>query len=266
MIFELNHVFSLWTHNDPTYINYKCWESVVNLGYHLTLYVDKHIKLPPRLASKINIVLLSSLPPSFSSFFNNNGDFCLQQTDIWRFMMLKHYGGTWIDSDLFLLKRLPHDKIIISSEHSLKSGAFKSKSHLKPNIGVLRFPPNNEFIKDVVNKLSIATKEDETSAKSINQVSKMLKFIKMLKSKKWLHMNQYVAEPEVYCPIAWFFTKELFTKDINDVVNDKYGVPFNNINDNTIGIHLWQNLATKKYKINLNEIHYEKPNSTYALL
>ena len=267
MKFELNQVFSLWVKNDPTNLNYKCWLSWINLGHQVVLYTDKHLVLPSKLASKIKIVLLSSLPPCFSSCFNNDGDFCLQKTDLWRFMMIEKYGGTWLDSDMFLLKRLPHNKIIISSEHTLQSGAFKNKnSHYKPNIGVLRFPPNNEFIKAVVKKLSPNTIEDDKSKNTINQTSKMLKFIKMLRTKKWEHMNEFVVEPEVFCPIPWFFTKELFKNDINLEVNSKYNVDINNITDETIGIHLWENLAVKKFKIDLNKIHLEKDNTIYALL
>jgi hypothetical protein len=198
--------------------------------------------------------------------FNKEGDFNLLATDLWRFMMLKKFGGTWLDSDMFLLKRLPHDKIIISSEHTLQSGAFKSHSHLKPNIGVLRFPPNNPFVKAVVKKLTPTTKEDEKSAKTINQTSKMLKFINMLKTKKWNFMNEFVAEPEVYCAVPWFFCKELFNSNIVEVVNDKYGVAFNNISDETIGIHLWENLAKNKFNIDLNKIDLIKTNTTYSLL
>ena len=266
MKFELNQIFSLWVANPPTKLNYKCWNSWIEKGYHVLLYCDKPLQLPPKLASRIDIILLSTLPPYFSSFFTIEGDFNLQKTDLWRFMMLKQYGGTFLDSDMFLIKRLPHDKIIISSENSLQSGAFKSHSHLKPNIGVLRFPPNNPFVEAVVKKLMPNTKEDEKSAKSINQTSKMLKFINMLKTKKWNHMNEYVAEPEVYCPIGWFFAKELFMTDILEVVNDKYGVAFNNINDETIAIHLWENLAKNKYNIDLNKSDLIKTNTTYALL
>jgi hypothetical protein len=261
MKFETNSLFSLWVANPPTNLNYRCWESWINQGYQVYLYCDKHLQLPPKLASKINIILLHTLPPCFSSFFNIEGDFCLQKTDLWRFMMLEKYGGTWLDSDMFLVKRLPHDKIIISSEHSLQSGAFKSKSNLKPNIGVLRFPPNNPFVKAVVKKLMPTTKEDEKSAKTTNQTSKMLKFINMLKTKKWSHMNEFVAEPEVYCPIGWFFAKELFMTDILKEVNDKYGVAFNNISDETRAIHLWENLAHKKYNIDLNVV---KENTMYS--
>ena len=263
MKFETNHVFSLWVKNEPTNLNYKCWQSWINQGYQVSLYGEKSLQLPPKLSSKIDIILLNTLPPYFSSFFNIDGDFSLQKTDLWRFMMLEKYGGTWLDSDMFLVKRLPHDKIIISSEHSLQSGAFKSKSNLKPNIGVLRFPPNNPFVKAVVKKLMPTTKEDEDSAKSVNQTSKMLKFIKMLKTKKWEHMNQYVAQPEIYCPCPWFFCKELFMNDILEDVNNKYGVAFNNISDETRAIHLWENLAKNKYNIDLN---LQKDNTMYATL
>ena len=175
--------------------------------------------------------------------------------------IINKYGGTFLDSDMFLLKRLPNDKIIISSEHTLKSGAFKSKVDRKPNIGCLRFCPGHPFTKAVVEKMTPTTKEDLND--NINQTSKMLKFIKMLKTKKWSYLNEYVVEPQMFCPIPWCFAKELYMSDKFTDFKPKYGLEFNYTDDNTCGIHMWNNFKTNKFKIQEKDIHKD---SLYSLL
>lgn len=256
MIFDKNTIFTLWIKNTPTKLNIRCWRSWVRLGYQVTIYCDNvsemHRQIPPALLQRLCIKRVSTLGGSFFSFDYNTDNF-LQQTDLWRFMYLKKFGSTWLDSDMYLLKRLPNDNIIISSEFSLQSGARKSLCTFKPNIGCLRFPPNNKFICDVVDKLTPTTKEDLVVTEA--QTSKMNKFIKMLKYKKYECLTKYIVEPEMFCPIPWSFTKELYLKDKDSEIKDKHNVPFNNINENTVAVHLWENFTIKKHKIDLNNCH-----------
>jgi len=240
--FNKNELFSLWIVNEPTIINFKCWDSWIRLGYDVNLYVDKPQNIPIKYHSQMNIKLVDTV---FSDF-EFNPERLLQSTDVWRFKYLLKLGGTWLDSDMYLFKRLPHDDIIISSEHTLQSGAFKSKGHLKPNIGVLRFPPNNVFVKAVVEKIEINTIHDIEDSK--NSTSKMLKYIKLMQSKKWNHYLKLVSDPDVFCPVPWTWAKELFWTQIDSKVmsKTKYGLNFNYINDETIGVHLWENIAKQK--------------------
>lgn len=255
MKFCKNDVFGLWVVNEPSILQLKCWNSWIRLGYNLTLFVDDPKHIPSSIASKIKIVSIHAVLPSFTF----KGDNLLQQTDLWRFMYLEKYGGTWLDSDLYLCKRIPHADIIISSEHTLQAGGRKSKSHKRANIGLLRFPPNHRFIKAVVAKLTPKTKEDENT--NSHDTSKMMKFIKLLNTKKWLHMKEYVAEPEAYCPVPYSFAKELYTHDKDLPIKTKYGLELNYMNEETIGLHLWANICRNK-KIDLDKIH---PNSLFLV-
>ena len=257
-----NEVFTIWVNGSPSNLVLNCWKSWVLLGYKVVIYVDdafgKTWKLPPQLCSRISIKHLRSL--AIVSFDYNEGKL-LHFIDLSRFIILSKYGGTFLDSDMFLIKRLPTDKIIISSEHTLKSGAFKSKVDRKPNIGCLRFCPGHPFTKAVVEKMTPTTKEDLND--NINQTSKMLKFIKMLKTKKWSYLNEYVVEPQMFCPIPWCFAKELYMSDKFTDFKPKYGLEFNYTDDNTCGIHMWNNFKTNKFKIQEKDIHKD---SLYSLL
>ena len=257
-----NQVFTIWINKNPPDLILNCWKSWIEKGYHVTIWTDasygKMWKLPSKLCSRVSVRHLSSL--GIESFDIKKGNL-LHFIDLWRFIILNKLGGTWIDSDVYLISRLPTDKIIISSEFTLKAGAFKSKIDKKPNIGCLKFPPGHPFTKAVVEKMTPTTKEDIND--NINQTSKMNKFIKMLKTKKWSYMNQYVVEPSMFCPISWCFAKELYLSDKDEDFKPKYGLECDYTDENTVGIHMWHNLATNKFKIDFNNVH---ENSLYALI
>lgn len=243
--FNKNSVFTLWVKNHPTILQTNCWKSWLDLGYQVTVYCDNIELIPLELRQKISVISPFVSAPSF--IFNQEN--LLQSTDLWRFIHLLKNGGTWLDSDLFLFKRLPDEKIIISSEHTLQAGGRKSKTTFRPNIGVLRFPPNNEFIAEVVKTLTPTTDADLSDSK--NQTSKMMKFIKLLGKKKWSNYFSLVSAPEIYCPVPYPFAKEIYESDYMDFFKPKYGLELNNITDATIGVHLWANMVRTK-KINYN--------------
>ena len=251
-----NSVFTIWIKNSPDNVQIACWNSWVRFGYSVTLYVDdsfgKVWQLGPRLSSKIKVRHLSSL--GIESCLNND-EKLLHEVDYLRFVILHKFGGTWLDSDMLLIRRLPLNKIIISSEHTLQSGFKKSKELYKPNIGVLRFTPGHPFTKAVVDKMAPTTAEDEKDG--LNQTSKMLKFIKLLKLKKWSHINEFVMQPEVFCPVPWPWAKELYRKHLLEVTGEKYGLSSNYIDESTCGVHLWANFKKNKFKIEEKDIHEE---------
>ena len=254
MIFNKNKIFTLWIKNQPSLMNWLTWKSWIDCGYTVEVFCDdpKLLKVvPPNILQKITvspICFLNTPPLSSFTIIKEN---LLQFVDLWRFIYLYQCGGTWIDSDLMLRKRLPHDDIIISSEHTLKAGGRASKADFTPNIGVLRFPPNNPFIKAVVDAMTPTTEDDLNP--NVNNTSKMKKFIKEIKKKKWSHIFDKVVEPHVFCPVPYPFAKEIFTShSVNNTSKIKYGLNFNYTNESTIGLHLWENLVLNKYKIDVS--------------
>lgn len=252
MKFDKNEIFSIWVLNPPTILNFHSWRSWIRLGYKVHLYGDPNElkkQLPLDILSKIFLHDLNS----FSSFTFNK-EKLLQSIDLWRFIFLKERGGTWLDSDMVLVKRLPQSDIIISSEHTLQAGGRKSKETYRPNIGCLRFPPNHPFINAVVDRLKVNDHQDANP--NVHQTSKMMKFIKIIKLKKWSHIYDKVVAPEVFCPIPYSFAKEIATNHWQNA-NIKYGLKFNYSNQNTVGFHLWENFLLRKHKINLEEDIHE---------
>jgi hypothetical protein len=252
MKFDKNEIFSIWVKNPPTILNFHSWRSWIRLGYKVKLFGDVSFlktQVPLDILSKIELCDLQC----FSSFTFDE-DKILQQIDLWRFIYLKKYGGTWLDSDIILIKRIPQDNIVISSEHTLQSGGRKSKETYRPNIGCLRFPPNHPFIDAVVSRLQVNDNQDANP--NVHQTSKMMKFIKIIKLKKWSHIYDKVVQPEVFCPIPYAFGKEIITQHWQNA-SVKYGLKFNYSNQKTCGWHLWENIILKKYKLDLEEDIHE---------
>ena len=116
-----NSVFTIWVQNEPNSIVLNCWKSWIDCHYDVTIYVDDAYnriwKLPSLLHGKVKVKHLRSV--GIIPFINEE-DKLLHLIDQWRFILLRKLGGTWLDSDLYLISRLPNDPIIISSEHTLK--------------------------------------------------------------------------------------------------------------------------------------------------
>jgi len=173
------------------------------------------------------------------------GSEILPFSDLFRYKLLHKLGGTWMDTDMFLLKKLPKDKIIISSENTFKAGAFKSALPYVPNIGVLKFPVGDQFLENLIFKI-------ENSKKKIEFCDNMIVFRKLLKKHEYFDL---VSDPLKYCPLPWWSTKESYYDNKYKI---KYAVetPSNDcMIENAIGIHLWNNFTFNKHSIDFNKIH-----------
>lgn len=161
--------------------------------------------------------------------------------DYFRFSKLEQEGGIWLDTDLILLKRLPCNKIIISSERCKLYGSCSPKDRLKtPNIAVLKFPPLHEMCSYIVNKME---KHANTGINQKNESTSHL--IRIFQRRVIKYRNAYwqnVVEPDVFCPINWSSVYDLWhCQDLKD--ENKFGMKQKNadyILNHSCGIHLWR--------------------------
>ena len=173
------------------------------------------------------------------------GSEILPFSDLFRYKLIFNTGKTWLDADMYLLTKLPKDKIIISSEHTFASGAFKSHLPYVPNIGVLRFPKGDQFLENLIFKI-------ENSFKVAENLDNMIVFRKKLKTHEYFDL---VSDPLDYCPLPWWSCKESYYDNKYKI---KYAVetPSNDwMIENAIGIHLWNNFTFNKHSIDFNKIH-----------
>jgi hypothetical protein len=178
-------------------------------------------------------------------------------SDLWRYNLLYKLGGTWLDADMVLIDQLPNKDIIISSEYTMQSGAYKSKLPYVANIGVLKFPKAEPMLKLIIDKIN-------TRRKDARFVDNMRVFQQVLKNNP---NAKYVADPSIYCPLSWWDAKQAYT---DSKYKTKYSVnPLTNdiMLQHSIGIHMWNNFTYKKWKIDFDNIDIESLyNRLYCLI
>ena len=245
---------SLWIGKEFNKLSKLAVTSWLRLGYKVNLYINQNFKLPLDLKSfELNGQL---------NFCNANDILntkkikeILPFSDLWRYTYLyNHYGKTWIDADMVLLKSLPDDNIIISSEHTFQSGAYKSKESKICNIGVLRMPLSCPILKSIIDKINNKGLDN-------TEFCDNMKLFRTIINKSYY--KNFIVEPNDYCPIPWWNCKEMYY-DIK--YKKKYDVDVKSndwIINNSIGIHMWNNFTFNKHEIDFSKI---KVNSIYHRL
>jgi len=233
---DKNVLFSIWIKNKPSENIKDCVNSWLDVGYIVILFVENHLIL--EFNSKDNLILLDI--DEFDIAPNYLKEFPQIYSDYFRYNFLKVFGGTYIDSDIFLLKRIPDDDIIINTEYTNQSGAFKSKDIMRPTNNLMRFPKNDELISSLVDLIN--SKEIKSNNKNNNVL--LVPYIQLLK--KNTDYQQYYLHPKFLSPYSFSTIKHL---GLNDGVESKFDVPVAKIEDvikNSWGIHLYNNLHSSR--------------------
>ena len=235
---------SLWIGKEFNKLSKLAVTSWLRLGYKVNLYINQNFKLPLDLKSfELNGQL---------NFCNANDILntkkikdILPFSDLWRYTYLYNYGGTWIDADMVLLKSLPDDNIIISSEHTFQSGAYKSKESKICNIGVLRMPKGCSILKSIIDKINDKGLDN-------TEFCDNMKLFRTIINKSYY--KSFIVSPESYCAVPWWNCKELYysinysTKYAVDVTKQKW------ILANCVGLHFWNNFTFNKHSIDFTKI------------
>lgn len=234
---DKNVLFSIWIKNPPSENIIDCIQSWLDVGYIVFLFTEQNLQLS--FKSHENLYLLDidefDIAPQYLK------EFPQIYSDYFRYNFLKVFGGTYIDSDIFLLKRLPDDDILINTEYTNQSGAFKSNDIMRPTNNLMRFPKNDPLMNALVKLIN--SKEIKSNNK--NNTVLLIPYIQLLK-KKYIDYKQYYLQPEVLSPYSFSTIKHL---GLNDGVVSKFNVPVANISDvvkNSIGIHLYNNLHSSR--------------------
>ena len=236
-------VASLWIGDYLNELSELCINSWLRLDYEVHLYIDT-LNIPKSLGKYKDTGQLQFLKASEILKYDKKEDI-LPYSDLWRFKLIFDTGKTWLDCDMFLLKPLPEQTEIISSEFTFQSGAFKSDLFYVANIGVMRMKSiHSELLEKVINKIN------KVSNDIPERCDRMKIFKKIVMKSSYLD----VSPPSHYCPVSWWNTDQIYK---NEPYTMKYGVePLQNdfILEHSLGIHLWNWHTYNKVKQDFTKI------------
>ena len=239
----MNILSCLWIQEELDEFSNICLLSWLRLGYQVDIYTYSYIEnfeLQNIITKNKNINVLDA-----NIILKKTEDDFLPLSDLFRFTLLSKIPHCiWLDTDLFLLKRLTEGNFV-SSEHSQQNGAFATKNRTKTgNIGCI------SQMEQIIDWDKIIEKCKKNNKKQNSNNNNFMKIYQ-----KEIHDNHFnlIADPNAFCPISWCYAKEIYTEP--DIVGTKYGIaqkPLKYILEHATGVHLWRNLYNKK-KIEITE-------------
>ncbi len=201
-----------------------CINSWLNLKYKVNIHTNIKISNLPNNVNIVNVETINDLQPA-------------QQADLFRYeYLLNNPKEVWIDLDMFLVRPLPKQDYIISSEQPNRKGGYKSDKPNTPNIGVLKLA-DTSILKETLKKCkALKNKEKLTCYMKI--------FINLLPK---YNLEVHVSDWRIYCPLDWSNVKEAFN---GKPLKSKFGKEIIEIeeiknNKEIIGVHLWGSFIRK---------------------
>lgn len=270
-----NTIFSIWIQGDLDDISIVCIKSWIKFGYEVVIYTYsqsllehntwkfKHSNLRYENANLIFDIIDN---PDHSELLDTMGYAPL--SDIFRLTKINKEGGTYLDTDMFLIRELPDKKEIIGSEYTNQSGAYKSSRLENPNFNVLRLPAGSPILQETIDKIlkSKAWRHPHEVGMNSNNNTFMKIFQKLLFTEKYRHLKvRALAKAFDYSPIAWAYWKDIYQSPIIHHYKGKYAIDqpdLQTIMDKSIGIHLWRNLYRKNKTIEIHPNIYDKLKQT----
>ena len=245
-------VSCLWVGPQLSPLEQKSIQSFLNLGYQYDLYVYDPVENVPK---KTHIKDANTIVPRDKLF--KLMDSFLPFSDYWRYQFLYKKGGIWVDLDMIAVKPFPFDKYeyVFSSEATVQSGTYKMKEKAVTNIGVLKAPKKSPFYKELLESC-----EKKLAKGPLKKKTELMKDLRSLV--KEYNFEKYVQPPEVFCPVHWWHTKEMFypnssKTDKKLMFPRKWAVPGYSKKDildnpNVYMIHFWRSIAKNRHHIDFD--------------
>ena len=233
----MNILSCLWIQEELDEFSNICLLSWLKLGYQVDIYTYSYIEnfeLQNIITKNKNINVLDA-----NIILKKTEDDFLPLSDLFRFTLLSKIPHCiWLDTDMFLLKRLTEGNFV-SSEHSRQTGNLATKNRTKTsNIGCI------SQMEQIIDWDKIIVKCKKNNKKhNLNNNNFMKIYQKEMHEYHW----NLISEPNAFCPVSWAYAKDLYTEP--DIIGTKFGIaqkPLKYILENSTGIHLWRNLYNKK--------------------
>ncbi len=243
-------VQSLWIGPELSLMEIYCIRSFLKFGMKFHLYTYEKVKNVPK----------GTILKDANEILPKKEIFKLQETylpfsDIWRYKLLYEKGGYWVDLDLIATRKFDFkERYVFASERTIQEGLMKLKEPYVYQICVLKGPKGSKFFKELYEKCM--TKQKVSGHKNKDK-TKYMRIMRDLVDE--YDYSKYVKSPETFCNLDWWYAKDAFMP--LEKYRPKYGVKPQNLKNmftKTYTIHLWRNLVTNKYNLDLNAKYDEK--------
>jgi len=143
--------------------------------------------------------------------------------NVFRYAWLTKHGGTWIDTDTMLLRDIPLDPVIFSSEPS------KTMRGWTPNVAVVRVPPHSPVMEDC----------HQTAQRLLSYGNRTWgdfgpKLLKDALERAGMLSLAHVSPPHYYCPVPCWASELLYKPHALTIPLDAYCV------------HVWNTKSTER--------------------
>lgn len=233
-------VYSLWIGNQLPRLQRLAIQTWLVRGYDYRLFY--YGKVPGGTPREATTIDGSKFMPEIYRYTwprEREGHTALH-ANLFRYAWLYEYGGTWIDADTLLLRELPQDPFIVSTEPS------KNHPGWTPDVVLMRVPPKSELLKRCH---ELAQHRIEVGSRTWGEFGPSL--LKECLEELGMLSLDYLAPPRHYCPVPCWVAELLYKPHALDIPKNAYTV------------HVWQTKSTEK-GFDLNR-EYE-PESLYERL
>lgn len=268
---DKNEIFTLWIpdndDNNLSQLAHLSLKSFLLCDYDVILYTYDHIGNVPNgvCIRDANEILDKSKIFRYKGGFKTYSGFA----NLFRYKRLYEYGGTWLDLDLLLIKRLSDEDIIIGSQ-------TQEDIYSNPNNAMLRFPPKDPLIKTILDyseKRGSDINHAETGtlllkkllASEFPEYNQYLKHFNYSNIVNWNDVGDYLESPEIFLnclntdEIYGFHLFNTFFKKFVEFPKDSFFTTLKDIilNSSTSEEYAFNlmkyNITTQKQYIGINE-------------
>lgn len=240
----MDTITCLWYQPKLDEISIMCINSWLKLGYKVLIYTYsigfRNEWINTKYDKMVSVEDGNKICPN-----NNNIPSLEFRADEFRFTLFNMNKKSssfnriiWCDTDQYLIRKIPVVNNFVSSQETLKEGAFKHKDVREiPNIGIMSFDGYENVDWDLI------IKKGNRKGK-VNQSASLKQYEKLLLN------SIYPVSSKSYCPIHWAYGKDIYSYvDIEQ--KNKYGlepITYRRLYEDKeiIGIHLWRQLLNKK--------------------
>jgi len=134
-----NALHTLWVGERLGPLETLCLRSWLRLGYEVTLHAYERLDAPAGIA----VVDAGALMPRKSIFRDKRSGSLAPFSDVFRALILMNHEAMWLDTDIFLLKRLPLNARNVLAKEYL-DGAVRF------NNAVMRLEPRHPILREIL--------------------------------------------------------------------------------------------------------------------